>query len=369
MKYLLILICFISTSPGYSQVVGRVFEVQGNAFLFKDKKILPLKYGSKIFDFSEVMVEDGAVISIINSDDHVFHLSGSSLVKFNKGIVELKKGSLWVKSQNKSRGLMSTPNSLGEYSEGEFIYSFDNVRGKTQLLVLTGEVKFSNAITPQLFTRVVSGYFSFVDKAYENGLPRTPTKVGLNSYKRVKGSFSVLKSIQNSTFEKTMWGERETLPKRSIASVNTSDKSKPESSTGLRRGKITYMTTYAQGRKPASTNGGAAQYYSDFKKSEAWKYKPLQSKKEATLRYFGRDVKSKKLKKLEPSSLGKRKRVEKSSRAPASIQKMKLIKELSKSNFEKSLSSESLKIKRHDNEVNSLIDELKTYKKDFKKEY
>ena len=59
-------------------------------------------------------------------------------------------------------------------------------------------------------------------------------------------------------------------------------------------------------------------------------------------------------------------------RVPASIQKSTLIDELKNTpmtDFEKSYMKNKEEVPRHSGEVDSLIDDLKSYKQDFKKEY
>lgn len=360
MKLLSITFCFLLSLSASAQIVGRVIDVQGNAFSFFNKKAETLKYGSKVYDLTEVMVEDGAALSVVNPDGHVFHINGGSLVKFYKGIVELKNGNVWVQSSNSKKGLVNSPNSIGQYGQGQFIYSFDNISGKTQLLVLTGDVKFSNALEPTLHTNIPAGYFTLVDQKYENGLPRTPTKVGLNSYKKMKQVFIGFKDLQDNKLENAIWGKHTPrVTSRGIASV-TSNK------TSRRPGKLIRITTYGISRVPASVT--PMSYYTNLKKQNAWKNKPLKTDRVAPIRYFGakwHKPMAAPMEKMANTITVK----EHTGRVPASIQKSNMINDLKKSNFENSLNSESTKIKRHSNEVNNLIDELKTYKQDYKKNY
>ena len=364
MKVHLAFMLIFFSSVTQAKIVARVLDIKGNAFSFIEKQASELKYGSKLVDLSEVMVEDGSTLSLVNQKGHIFHISGGSLVKLFDGIVELKNGHVWIQSNSSQKGLFNTPNSVGEYAEGELIYSFDNISGKTQLLVLTGDVKFSNAIEPTLYTKVSSGFFSLIDSKYENGLPRGATKVGLKSYKHMKNIFARFDKLQGTKFEETLWGEKP-ASSRSIASVI------PEATQKRSRGKLIQITTYQKSsRLPASVNEGPLSYYKKLVKKDAWKYKPLKNNKTAPVRYFGtksslhKEVKT--IKKTAKTNLDSKKEAV---RAPASIQKVNLINDLKKSSFESSLDSESGKIQRHSNEVNHLIDELKSYKQNFKKDY
>jgi hypothetical protein len=365
-----------------AEIVARVVEVNGNAFSFMGKKASSLKYGSKLEDLSEVMVEDGATLSLVNNDGHLFHINGGSLVKLYNGILELKNGHVWVQSKSDEKGLFNTSNSIGQYGKGQFIYSFDNISGKTQLLVLKGTVKFSNALEPTLFTKISSGHFSLIEQNYENGLPRAPTKVGLKSYKQMKNTFANFESLQNNEIEKMLWGQPVVKKSRSIASVGTSRNTKQ---APVKAGRIITIRTIRGGGSRVPASAGPMEYYQNLKKKEAWKFKPMKSKNVAPVRYFGESWKNKKATtahqmvktqintkqntKVHSAKIAKKTPQTKTSRVPASVGKSQLIQDLKRSDFEKSLTIGADKDKRHSNEVNNLIDELKSYKKDFKKDY
>ncbi|MFT6630866.1 MAG: hypothetical protein ACJAS4_000810 [Bacteriovoracaceae bacterium] len=382
MKLLSVIFLLTISMTSQAETVARVVEVNGNAFSFMGKKASSLKYGSKLEDLSEVMVEDGATLSLVNNDGHLFHINGGSLVKLYNGILELKNGHVWVQSKSDEKGLFNTSNSIGQYGKGQFIYSFDNISGKTQLLVLKGTVKFSNALEPTLFTKISSGHFSLIEQNYENGLPRAPTKVGLKSYKQMKNTFANFESLQNNEIEKMLWGQPVEKKSRSIASVSTSSNTKQ---APIKAGRIITIRTIRGGGSRVPASAGPMEYYQNLKKKEAWKFKPMKSKNVAPVRYFGESWKNKKAAiahqmvktQINPKQNTKVHSVKitdktpqtKTSRVPASVGKSQLIQDLKRSDFEKSLTIGADKDKRHSNEVNNLIDELKSYKKDFKKDY
>ena len=350
-----ILLNFFLFNSSFAGVVGRVLEVKGNAFSFLGKDIKALKYGEKIENLTELMVEDGAALSVANNAGQVFHIRGGSLVKLYNSMVELKNGNMWVIANEKSQTMFSSPNSVGKFSQGQFIYSFDNISGKSQVLVLTGDVEFANALEPTLKANVSSGQFSIVDPKYENGTPRTPTRVGLKSFTETKMQFTEFKAIQDLDIEKMLWNKstkKET--KRSIASVSKSE------------GKVLYIKTIkGSSRSIASVNEkeSAMGYYQSLKKSTP-KVKKWQGKT-VEIRYFQGSKKSTN----NSVQISSKKAPASSNRTPASVGSAAIIKELRKSDFEKSLDSESKVNTRHAPEVNTLINELNSYKKDLKKEY
>lgn len=363
MKILFLLLLSIMSSSVFSKTVARVINISGNAFLFSSEvKAMQLSYGSKVEDLSEVMVEDGSTLSLVNDLGHIIHVNGGSLVKFYKGITELKNGYVWVKVRNNSnKGSLNTTNSIVRYNQGQFIYSFDNLTGKTQLLVLSGDVELSNVVESQLKVKVASGHFSLIDQSYNNGLPRAPTKIGLDSYKSLKGVFANFKNLENSKFDKMLGIKNKT--NRKIASVNDQFSSTSintsTSDNNIKPGKLITIKTYGKPfRLPASSS--PMEYYKSLTKVKKTRLKQI---KKAKIHYFGfngaRTVsKAKKYKKL---------------REPASIKpsgKSQLLKELnSPGEFEKSLMKKAMENKRHSEEVNNLIDDLNSYKKDYQKNY
>lgn len=342
--------------------VATVIEVSGNAFSFSKSSPKTLQYGEEIADMTDLMVEDGSTLSIATRDEKVIHVSGGSLLKLYSGIIELKNGHVWISSTNKTEAIINSSNANARFGEGEFIYSFNNISGKTQVLVLRGDVKFSNSLEPELNVKVSSGYFSIVDPEYKNSLPRTPTRVGLKSYKESKETFAGFKDIDDTNYEQSIWGEKtkKQTASRDIASV------KRKSST---KGKLYYIKSSKSSRKPAST-GEAMNYYLEIKKKNQKRNKPIKNNKAAPIRYFGLMSKPALKESSAEAEIKKNPKNEGSTeRSPASIGRNKLIQDLKKSAFEKSIEAQIPKNRRNPDEVNKLIDELKTYNQDYKKKY
>ena len=90
----------LGTGDVYSKKkkLGVVEEVWGNVFLVEEGKTKQLRAGDYLYDFSEVMTEEGAQVSFSDYYDHQFHLAGSGHIKMMNKIVELVRGYLWVQS-------------------------------------------------------------------------------------------------------------------------------------------------------------------------------------------------------------------------------------------------------------------------------
>lgn len=376
---LLILLILSISSNAFGKTVARVLEVNGNAFVFLNQQgPKKLFYGDQIEDMSEVMVDDMSSISLKDEQGRIFHISGGSYVKVFNNLLELKNGNIWVSStKNFYHGVVSTVNSIAKYKQGQFIYSFDNFTGKSQILVITGEVGFSNVLQPNLNVEVAAGHFSFVDHATANGLPRGATRVGLSSYKKVKSLFHNVKALEKTNFDQAIFKDSPTS-KRSIASITIENQQKK--SFG-KKGKLIFVdsdNSHTSRSIASAKNDSAYNYYTEYtqmqKKPKRSKLNP--SKTVAPVRMFG----------FKTGSMSEEKSIVsvniiqpvippvKSSKAikrvPAAIESKQLIKEINSSGaFEKSLQQAIDVNTRHPQEVNQLINELKSYGQSYQGDY
>ena len=371
MKQLLLLLSIFWCFSLQAQTVARVYEIQGNAFVFGARKSSKqLFQGSKINDYSEVMVEDGSALTLITDEGDKLYVNGGSLLSFYQGMPELKTGAVWVESSRKRlAGRWYTVNSIARYGEGQFIVYYDNVKAKTQLLVFSGDVYLSNTLEPNLIIDVPGGHFSVVDQSYENGLPRAPTKVGAESYHKFKNlfaGFSGLKEMNMQQLLASTGSVKHNLP-REIASVN--DQFPRQGNAQASKRKPVRIKTVIKHRKPASTG---------------MKPKSLKHKKSSVPVYFHGFPKNIQNKSSSKKSVAQTKvKVAKSvvgpeekranpllGRAPASLEKVKLLREIEGNTpFESSLKEATNATPRHPKEVDSLIDELKSFKQDYRKNY
>ena len=155
--------------------------------------------GDYLYDFSEVMTEEGAQVSFSDYYDHQFHLAGSGHLKIMNKIVELVRGYLWVQSYRATKipFNIQTANSSVKYYDGEAIISFDSLVGKSQIMVLKGDFRIGNILHKVRHFDVVvaDGEFSSVDNEFNGGNPRGTTPVGYKSFQKVLSLFTGIKPL------------------------------------------------------------------------------------------------------------------------------------------------------------------------------
>ncbi|MBC76313.1 MAG: hypothetical protein CME64_09885 [Halobacteriovoraceae bacterium] len=359
----LALFILLFTAQAQAKIIARVLDVGGNSFVFDSRgQSKQLRFGSKIYDMSEVMVDDSSYLTVLDQSDNVHHFSGGSYAKFYNNLLEIKNGYVWTSA--KKPALINTINSVISYSSGQFITSVNSSSLKTQVLSLTASPRLASSLEPNLSISVPAGHFSFIDQSYEKGLPRRPTRVGLNSYKNIKGLFANVKGLENTKFEKTLFSNGASSASRKIASVSP----RPvEVTPSRKKGKVIFLKTAKRG--PASVKKESAMdYYKSVLPKP--KKKVVKKPKKVKIKYYGFDF-SKKTKRTIKNTkvvIQPVKKKQSVKRVPASAHTRGIINEIN-SAFEKSLNNKVINNKRHSDEVNQLIDELKSFKKDYSKHY
>lgn len=220
----------LSALSAWAKPIAQVQEVKGIAFVISasgtTKKVKSMDI---IEERSEILVEEGGQISLNDYYNATYHLTGGTHIKFYNRSIQLKKGKTWVKSLSRNSLALTTANSSVAYGAGQFITTFDQASNRSQVLVVQGEVEVSNILDQNLRYTVNQGDFTVIDPEVDNGLPRTPTKVGMAS-------------LNSALEEFKMPSERPlalpTKPSRSIASVRPL-----ETPMSVKKGEIIFIST------------------------------------------------------------------------------------------------------------------------------
>lgn len=359
---------------------GLVTDVRGNVFVVRGEKTYPLRVGSQLQDFDEVMTETNALIGFSDYYGHNFFMSGSGHIKVYNRMIELKSGYLWLKNKKDQFDYSAqTANSILNYSEGEGILSFDPYAGKTQFLNIHGNFEFGNILQKEITTPVREGYFTYIDNELANGVPRRPTPIGYDSYKKIVGLFQGLNPAEAKDRSRFVRKQSAQTPQRtkqrSIASVPVVQE--PEKMGTI---KILENNSVPEAKQRSTVNNYLTSKMKKLKTEvDNRPWRPTYKKKSGVkIRVFGsrparKRKKATKSMDYEPTRVNKNAnsyRPSASTRAPASVNKTGFSAKKEQADpFEKSLMNGYKKQMRHSKEVNSLINDLKNYRQDYQISY
>lgn len=379
-SFFLMLISIFNCSVvlGETTPEARVDYVMGRAFLrTSDGQTRELRKGDHIYHLSEINTEEGSLIGVSNFHDQQFSLAGSGYIKFFHNILELRAGYLWIESisSKNTEYSVQTPNAKVTYEKGKSILSYDQYGEKTQILTTQGRFDFMNIFENHLSISVSTGEFSFISKDYEDGMPRRPTPAGKSTFMKITGLFKGKPQSQRYTGKDSSY----TLvnQKRSVFGARA-----PSSGAQKNKGQIIYahskklkygtkeqklMDIYNRGlsslRKIQSdANKAKKKFFPDYKKKSKVAVRVFGARKSYSKKST---APSKKLLNMFKST--KKHKMKK--RMPASVSDLNGEVKIKESSFESSLIKEYKKQLRHTDEVNHLIQDLKSYDQDYKQAY
>ncbi len=406
--FLAIVVFNVASFAQSEKLIVVVSEVKGNAFYSLGGSTKALKTGMHLPSETEVFTEVGSHVTFNDYYDHVFYLSGGAHLILYPNLVELKEGYLWIKalSYDALRGPLkvTTANSLIEHKMGEGILSFDTYSGKTQVLSIKGDFDLKNIRQELQWTQVTEGQFSFIQDEYNNGIPRKSTPIGYASFQKVTSLFSGVEAFEKGKIERTQKTYSSTVAKsipvqktqtptsRGIASVATSDPFEQALQAGSRAPiKQTYAESDSSGKitvlklrdpkKEKEHEKDLLNFYHN-KVTEMSKPKPVKKwtptyseKSGVKIKIFGsgttessarmpasvRPAQTNRVSEMNKNSY------KKSARTPASIGGM--APTVNSGKFESELTKQYKNQMRHEQEVNELIDQLKSIDMDYKKDY
>lgn len=228
----------------WAKPVAQVTGISGQVFVITALgETSTLKMNDHLEEKSEVMVEEGATITLNDYYDATYHLVGGTHLKFFNKSVQLKRGKAWIQSLSKRHSLaVTTANGHADFWKGEFITTFSQDTSRSQFLVVNGDIEVSNVLDRNMKYTVSAGSFSIIDPEIESGLPRAPTRVGLASLNSALAEFKKLPEGNS----------RSRVSSRAIASVAEAPEEK------VKKGEIIFIST---NRLPASVQGKAHSYY------------------------------------------------------------------------------------------------------------
>ncbi len=324
-----ILAVFFFSFSAMAGSVGRIATIKGHVFTISQGETKVLKAGDELNSGTDLITEEGSQVTFNDFADHTYNLSGSGHMTLKNKEFELKRGYLWVQSFNAyTTAEVKTANAVTSFKRSEFILSFDNNSGRSQILAVNGPIDFLNFHERNLMRTLETGHFSFVDKDYEQGMPRKGTLIGYQSFMKIAALFdnvkpldgSVIAVIKNQSPQKKLDVKEEGLA-RELASIGSVKESK----------------------------------------KKVWKKKAVETPEEKIQNAKIYGLQTEMLETMTPVLQPVNKRI------PASIATPEAA--VIQNQFEQSFKAEEIKQPRHESDVNRLIDDLKSYQSDFNKEY
>ncbi len=208
------------SSVSFAKVVAKVTEVKGNVFaILPEGKTVKITPNFHLDENSEILVSEDGLVTFYDYYDTTYHLNGSSHIKMLDKSAHLKSGKVWIQSTHTNTPLsLITANAHVDYWKSEFITSFDQNSGKSQVMVVGGDLDVSNILEKNIKYSLTAGAFTVVDPDHNEGQPRRPTTIGPDSLNKALAEFKAIpKDILNNSTPSM---------KRSIASVDENISSK-----------------------------------------------------------------------------------------------------------------------------------------------
>lgn len=221
-KIIISLAFFILSTSVFAAPYGRIVEVKGEGFISHNGKTKDIRVGDIIEMDSEIVVEHAGQVTFTDNADHRYHIGNSSSVAVFQKNIELRSGDMWIQSINRIDDYkVSTANAEVFFQGGEAVLSYDTVKGKTQLMVISGLMKLGNLRAPELNLSIAEGHFSFIDNAYDEGAPRDPTPVGEKTYRQLISLFKNVAPLEKNAV--MAFKQNDNDKGRTIASVAISE--------------------------------------------------------------------------------------------------------------------------------------------------
>ena len=284
---------------------------------------------------------------------------------------------------------MQTANARVVYNYGEFIISFDEKSGKSQLLTIGGRMAFNNPNQSYGKIMVEEGQFSFVHDSYNHGTPRWATTIGQESFQKMLTLFRRIRPM-HSTYYSPRYRpkKRKGRQKRGIASIKQAQNTLSGRKHGGKRGSLIILKnrlknikksvmkiyrekleqikqTLFSARKGKGYQWNASPSRPDNIQKTGVKinifrssYRPARRKYSSSSAPPADHLPT--LERLKPK-VGKR--------AIASLSPVKKQLSTEQKDFEQSLQKAYKKQPRHKGNVNQLIKELESYKKNYQVDY
>jgi hypothetical protein len=173
----------------------RVLKVYGTNSLIDEKnEAKVLTQGVFLPTNAKVMVSKGSQLTLTSDTGALMHLSEGSVLEIWREQLVLLSGTLWVQSPSEEKEQnIETMNGVINYKKTEFVLSFDDINKKTQAFVISGHASIANIFMKEKKELLVSGEISFIQKDFQQGMPRRAALIGNESLATVFNKFKGIK--------------------------------------------------------------------------------------------------------------------------------------------------------------------------------
>ncbi|MDH4468993.1 MAG: hypothetical protein QE271_13120 [Bacteriovoracaceae bacterium] len=174
----------------------RVMSLKGKVdFIAQTMAQRPLSVGVFLRPNSKLILTPGSQISLLGPREETIHFAGQTSIELTTYGVQLRYGSMWLSSHQEQQMLyIESPNGMIQFKRMEGIITYDTVLKKTQVFVISGNAMLANAYIPDKRENLVSGEISFVQRDFQQGLPRKPSLIGKESMHLLLSQFKGIDS-------------------------------------------------------------------------------------------------------------------------------------------------------------------------------
>jgi hypothetical protein len=192
---ILLMSSWLLTSLAFAGPGFRVMNVIGSASLIDDKnETKNISKGIFLPINAKIMVSQGSQLTLNADSGAVFHLSSGTALEIWREQLVLLSGTMWIQSTKEDKDYqIETMNSVVEFKKSEFVVSFDDIIKKSQIFVISGHASIANVFMREKKELLVSGEISFVQKDFQQGMPRRPALIGNESLATVFSKFKGIK--------------------------------------------------------------------------------------------------------------------------------------------------------------------------------
>jgi len=158
----------------------RLINLVGNVSLIDEKNdARNLHKGVFLPRDAKLMIGESSQITLLGPNSEQYHFSQSSAIEISPDKIVLQTGTVWIQAPTEGKPIqIETMNGLVNLKKGELVIDFHEKIKRTQVFVISGNATLSNIFMTEKKELLVSGEISYVQKDFQQGMPRRPVVIG-----------------------------------------------------------------------------------------------------------------------------------------------------------------------------------------------